>query len=111
MRSGIKWVGNAHTVTMDRCPCCGAWCQAQIRGRQLLGLKHATFEQDMACPYIQRQDANPVNRFQKVVFNYADLEDRGIAAREALRRTELRESRLDGRRGSTTAADTTEDLL
>jgi hypothetical protein len=68
-----------------------------FNGDTIVGIKHTTFKQDAECPYVKQQDANPMNRFQRVVFNYADLEDRMLSAREALRKTERTESRLDGR--------------
>ena len=115
MRSGIRYSGKAHTVTMDSCPCCGRWCKVEFSGQRILGIKHATFASDQACPYVKQQDANPANRFQRMVFDYNDLEDRGIAARESVRRQEIRESRLDGRRpvvtDPTNDSSTLEDLF
>lgn len=104
---GLKWrpmsalegwkPGGVWTTKLDSCPCCKRWVQVEFKGEKLIGVKHATWENDQACPYVQQADANPMNRFQRVVFNYADLEDRMYAAKEALRKEDNRISRLDGR--------------
>lgn len=105
MKTGLRWKpfnslgtkGGAWNSTLDPCPCCGYWAKAEFKKGVFIGIKHATFEQDRSCPYVEQQNANPMNRFQRVVFNYADLEDRMYAAKEAVRRDELREARMDGR--------------
>jgi hypothetical protein len=104
---GLKWrafsglegwkPGGVWTTNLDSCPCCKRWVRVEFKGERIIGVKHATIENDLACPYVQHEHANPMNRFQKVVFNYADLEDRMYVAKEALRKDEIRESHLDGR--------------
>lgn len=111
MKTGIRWNGNAHTVSMDSCPCCQKWVQVRFRFGQILGVKHATFPDDLACPYVAREHANPHDRYQRVVFDYADLESRCIAAREAVRKAERRDARLDGRPKFSGDNVAVEDLL
>jgi hypothetical protein len=99
--------GGVWTTKLESCPCCKRWVQVEFKGQRLIGVKHATFENDQACPYVAQQDANPMNRFQRVVFNYAGLEDSMYAAKEAVRRDEIRDARLDGRPDPNEVSDDT----
>jgi hypothetical protein len=82
------------------CPICKE--QAKLTwnddSREVMSIKHFPKALDEECP-ATKKFVNPQERNTNLVSNYKAVEFYGVAAKEALRKKELAESRLDGRDG------------